>query len=262
MAYTPKVRLVTEFPVAYESLDHQVPWGTSRDNGQNPVFNAKLYRLFSALKRPLRVLDLGCSGGGFIRDCNNDGCLGVGIEGSDYSKNMKRAAWAYLGDAFLFTADISRPFRVTDGEDGNTIKFDVITSWEVLEHLEEHQISGVVENIKSHLLEDGIFVGSISYVSDFVNEVELHRTIKAENWWLSLFKDHGLYEIKGAKRYFNTQYVRGPKQSAPGSFHVCLSLREGMARPFPKLGIRERMLDAWYFSFPHRAIRRLVTLRR
>jgi len=261
MAYTPQIELVTDFPIAYESQDHLVPWGTRRDNSQNPAFNGKLYRLFSELNRPLRVLDLGCSGGGFVRDCINDGCLAVGIEGSDYSRKMKRAEWAYLADSFLFTADITKPFRVTDRESRDPLKFDVITSWEVLEHLEERDIPALISNVRNHLNPDGVFVASISYVSDFVQGVELHRTIKMKDWWLSLFKQHALHDMPGAENYFNTQYVRGPKQQAPGSFHVCLSPRADATRSFPSLTFRDRILDAWYFSKPHRVIRKLVTMR-
>jgi hypothetical protein len=79
----------TEFPVALDSPDHLCPWGTARDSSTNSRFNEKVYRLFEPLGRFPRVLDLGCSGGGFVRACLNDGCLAVGIEGSDFSKNRK-----------------------------------------------------------------------------------------------------------------------------------------------------------------------------
>ena len=103
--------------VAYSSPDHAQPWGTKNDNSKNPRFNQKLYKLYSQLQTPLRVLDLGCSGGGFVRSCINEGCFAVGIEGSDYSRRHKRCEWAVIPE-FLFTADITRKFRLSlnDGQ--------------------------------------------------------------------------------------------------------------------------------------------------
>lgn len=54
----------TDYPVALDSPDHIIPWGTARDNSSNLRFNSKLYRLFDFTNRYPKVLDLGCSGGG------------------------------------------------------------------------------------------------------------------------------------------------------------------------------------------------------
>jgi hypothetical protein len=104
------IKLETSFPVAFDSPDHLVPHGTAKDNSTNLMFNLKVEKLFKNLNRLLKVLDLGCSGGGFVRSCIERGCLAVGLEGSDYSKIHRRAEWPILGDYFLFTSDITRPF--------------------------------------------------------------------------------------------------------------------------------------------------------
>ena len=52
------------------------------------------------------LLDIGCSGGGFVRDLLDDGHIAIGLEGSDYSKKSRRAEWAIIPD-FLFTADVT-----------------------------------------------------------------------------------------------------------------------------------------------------------
>lgn len=77
--------------VACESPGQLIPFGMWRDNSRPRRFNKKLYELFG-MDSPLWVLDLGCSGGGFVKDCLDDGCLAVGIEGSDYFKKLCRAA--------------------------------------------------------------------------------------------------------------------------------------------------------------------------
>ena len=183
MSKSTLVSVETDFPVAYDSPDHLAPWGTSRDNSKNIRFNKKLYKLFEALPRPLRVLDLGCSGGGFVRDCLNDGCIAVGLEGSDFSLRMSRAEWALIGEKFLFTADITKPFKIlmNDNQSGSArLTFDVITSWDVLEHIEGGHLAAVCQNLMDSLNDDGICVFSISNSSDIIRGVELHQTIQPQ----------------------------------------------------------------------------------
>src|SRR5690242_3276938 len=97
--------------VAYESPDHLMPTGTRRDNSRQSRFNQKLYQLFGEYT-PLWVLDMGCSGGGFVKDCLDAGSVAVGLEGSDYSKKMRRAEWRTIPE-YLFTADITARFEIT-----------------------------------------------------------------------------------------------------------------------------------------------------
>jgi cyclopropane fatty-acyl-phospholipid synthase-like methyltransferase len=62
-------------------------------------------------------------------------------------------------------------------------KFDLITAWEVLEHIETIRLPVVFENISNHLVDSGILMGSISYTSDKPDHVELHQTIQPIEWW-------------------------------------------------------------------------------
>ena len=55
----------TEREVAYESPDHLTPWGTKQNNSTNGRFNDKLYKLYPKQEQ-LKVLDMGCSGGGLV----------------------------------------------------------------------------------------------------------------------------------------------------------------------------------------------------
>src|SRR3990167_2627697 len=102
------LKVETDYPVALDSPDHLEPWGTKQDNSVNKRFNKKLIKLFGHTPN---VLDLGCAGGGFVRSIIKQGGLAVGIEGSDYSKKIKRAEWAKIPDN-LFTADITKPFKL------------------------------------------------------------------------------------------------------------------------------------------------------
>src|SRR5262249_52883832 len=148
-------------PVAYDSPDHRFPTGTRRDNSRNRRFNVKLYQLLGRhMPRvgprgawvywpniDLKVLDIGCAGGGFVKDCLDDGYLAVGLEGSDYSKKRNRAEWATIPD-YLFTCDVTKDFDVVlrDGGGERRILFDAVTAWEVMEHIAERDLPKVAEN--------------------------------------------------------------------------------------------------------------------
>lgn len=92
-----------------------------------------------------------------MKDCLDDGCLAVGLEGSDFSKRYRRAEWATIPD-FLFTCDITGDFDVLLETDGRSqlIQFDVVTSWEVIEHIAEQDLPVVTANVRKHLSPNGL----------------------------------------------------------------------------------------------------------
>lgn len=228
-----------EKKIAYNSLDHLYPRGTSADNSINSRFNSKFYRLYSGFF-PLKVLDLGCSGGGFVRECIDDGCFAIGLEGSDYSKKMKRAEWAIIPE-FLYTCDITKNFSILDKKK-KIIKFHLITTWEVLEHIEENQIDRLIENIKKHLLEEGIFIASVTNLSDQEGSIEYHRLQKNKGWWLRKFREYGFYDMKNFYSFFNTQYIRG-KYETDRNFHLILSLNPKKVPHPPQISMFEKITD-------------------
>lgn len=213
------IEVITTKPVATDSPDHLEPWGTARDNSVNKLFN---FKLFLWLGRNIQVLDLGCAGGGFIESMVKRGNFAVGIEGSDYSKKMKRAAWGIIPEN-LFTADITEPFLIREAVNSNQIRFDVITAWEVLEHISENKIQAVIKNIEAHLKPQGIVIMSVSTKEDIVNHHRLHQTIKSKKWWLSIFRELGFKNYLVPKIYFSHDWIRGEGIDDPSSFNVVLS---------------------------------------
>jgi len=204
-----RVVVKTDHPVALDSPDHIAPFGTAQDNSRNHLFNEKLYALYPS-RSPL-ILDLGCAGGGFVHDCINDGCLAVGIEGSDFSLRMNRAEWPIGAGKFLFTADITKPFEVEAIIRGEAIplSFDVITAWEVMEHIAEPNLPAFMENINRHLSANGLLFFSISAEESSHHGIHLHQTMQSREWWLGYFRGHGLDECTSLEAYFKGRYIRG-----------------------------------------------------
>lgn len=247
-----------ERAVAVDSPDHQHALGTRRDNSRNRRFNMKLYGLYPRSRR-IRILDLGCSGGGFVRDCFEDGHVAVGLEGSSFSRDTRRAEWRTIPER-LFTCDISHPFEVLtrSGESLVRQEFDVVTSWEVLEHIAADRLAAVAENVRKHLAPGGLWIVSVCPAADVVDGVNLHQTVQPEEWWIRRFEELGLQNLPEYVRYFNTQFVRGPKYGAPTSFNLVLGRPGETHPPLPRERWTVRVYDRWLHSAPQRILRKLV----
>jgi len=198
-----QISITTDQPVAIYSDDHKFPRGTRDDNTRSPRFVFACERIFG---RKVSHLDLGCAGGGLVWDFVLRGHQSYGVEGSDYSYLEQRAEWRII-PGNLFTADITKPFKML--RDGQTMTFDVITAWEVLEHIPENMIDGLLDNVIRHLAKGGRFVASIATFEDKDPNTGAvwHVTLKPAGWW------HARFEAKGLKLendLFNPRdYVRG-----------------------------------------------------
>lgn len=181
-----KPKIVTNHPIAYESNDHIEPLGTARDNTKNGAYVRELIRRCGP---DMKYMDLGCSGGGFVYQFINSGIFAVGVEGSDFSQKNKRAEWATIPD-YLFTGDITKPFHFVDEEE-NKIVFDAISAWDVLEHISRDDLPKVIQNIRSNLVDGGLFIASIA---TFPDQENLHVTLEHKPWWDALFNEHGFVE--------------------------------------------------------------------
>jgi len=120
---------------------------------------------------------------------------------------MGRANWRTIPDN-LFTCDITKPFKLINTKENAPQKFNVISCWEVLEHIPEKDLLQLIENVKSHLAEGGIFIGSVSKIVDD----PLHVTIHENDWWIKKFSDFGLSMSVGYGGDFEfSEFCRGIK---------------------------------------------------
>jgi len=202
------LKVETEHRVAFDSPDHIAPVGTKQDNSTNRSFvllmNKLLRREFPNTQ--LKYLDLGCSGGQLVKDFRDLGYVSAGLEGSDYSLKHQRANWPLLAGKSLFTCDIAKPFEIKSVE--KSVKFHLITAWEVLEHIRIEELDNVFKNIINHLEEGGYFIASTTSASSMSEGLELHQTRMSNQEWRKYiqerFKELTLAD-SGLKYY---QYVR------------------------------------------------------
>jgi SAM-dependent methyltransferase len=202
------VMLLTEHPIAIDTDDHKIPWGTAQDNTRRPRFVSACERRF---ERPMTFLDLGCSGGGLVLDFILRGHRAYGIEGSDYSQRVLRAEWRTLANN-LFTGDITKPFTHRETQINAPIQCDVVSAWEVMEHIANSDLPQLFDNLHKHMKTDGIFVGSIALNADDHpgTGAAYHRTVKPKDWWASRFKELGMTMIDDHEFGFY-DFARGTK---------------------------------------------------
>lgn len=222
----------TDHPIAIDSNDFIYPRGAKVDNTRCLRFVKKIEELFG---RKITHLDLGCAGGGLTYDfllCNHES---FGIEGSNYPLLYQSGMWRLIPSR-LFTADVTYPFQIRDNKN-KQVTFDLITAWELLEHLKEERVGSFLENILKSLKKKGLFIASIATQSDFDKEkgIEYHQCIKDKEWWYEIFAKHGLYPAEDHSLSIN-DFVRGSENpmtiwdynagtETPFGFHAVLEYK-------------------------------------
>jgi len=205
------MRVLTDNPVAVDSPDHLFPWGTKRDNTTDIGFIEEVEKFFQ--NKRIKTLDIGCSGGQLTVDWNSRGHNAIGIEGSDYSLKNSRANWTQDNvNKILFTCDATKPYKIFDGDD--LVKFDLITSWEVVEHIHPDDLDLFFGNIIKHMHDNSFFAASIAPIEDVQGGYTLHQSVFSETKWKK--------EI--LPKYFNVhEFPFNNKVRYGDSFHVWCS---------------------------------------
>ena len=203
----------TDVPVAIDSIDHQVPSGTIRDNTLYPRFVHACERYWGGKGK---YLDLGCAGGGVVRNFLEAGHFAAGIEGSNLSLVNRRAEWGRIPN-HLFTADITAPFMLRDKDSNQPFLFNMIGAWEVMEHMAEEKHEILFKNIVSHLEPNGIFVASVATF-----HLLHHVCVHDYEWWVQRFAQFGLTVIDHTNIFSGYDFPRGLQDwsSSGQGFHV------------------------------------------
>ncbi len=183
------VFLETDHPIALASNDHLIPDSTSEGISRPTRF---VRHCVDVMGEGIKCLDLGVGAGGLVFEYIMNGIFALGIDGSDYCKENRIGYWPLL-PGNLYTCDITCPFQFRHVDDGSVVGFDVITMWEVLEHIEENSLDSLLNNIHAHLRAGGYFMGTISlleYVGS--NGAPYHVTLKSRPWWREKFRENDL----------------------------------------------------------------------
>jgi SAM-dependent methyltransferase len=137
----------------------------------------------------LRVLDLGCGRGRFVRSLLDDGHLAVGLEGSRAFALERQGEWATVPH-HLHACDLTQPFEVFEPETGHALPFDAVTAWEVLDDLAEQELPAFFDNVSRHLADDGLFLCSVRPAAP--GDGGEAGSARGPAWWLGKLEEFGL----------------------------------------------------------------------
>tara|TARA_R110000824_G_scaffold265390_3_gene454319 strand:- start:12618 stop:13292 length:675 start_codon:yes stop_codon:yes gene_type:complete len=164
------MKIKTEYPICFESLDYTAPIGAVNDDNSNPLYADEVESLFG---RKISYLELGCAGATFIDLMVSKGHDAYGIDGTDHPLKVRRNAWEKYYDTRLFTCDLSKPFEILDAP-----KFDVVSAWEFMEHIPTDSLNFIMAKIYNMLDENGIVIFGISMAV-----TEHHLSVFPEKKW-------------------------------------------------------------------------------
>ena len=186
--------LKTDYALANASNDYINPESTV-EGIVRPTFFAR--NCIELLGQEIKCLDLGTGSAGLVFEYAMNGVFAVGVDGSDFCNRYKIGYWPLLINN-LFNCDITKPFSFISIQNNINFYFNIITMWEVLEHIEEDDLNGLFKNINEHLRSpNGYFIGSISLL-EYVdkNGRPYHVTLKSKKWWADKFQENALIMIE------------------------------------------------------------------
>ena len=223
-----KYRLISEHPIAEDNADQFYQKGIKTDNTRHLRLVNIIENYF---KKKVSHLDLGCGGGGLVFDFLNNKNESVGLDGSDFAQKGSLFHWQIIPHN-LFCADVTKEFLIEDLNKKELKTFDIITAFELLEHLEESGISGLINNLKKNMHTNSIFMCSIATFEDKEKNVVWHKTVKNKNWWVEKFTKNGFKDISNQFSYLD--YSRGSsnitaadwnaRDNSELGFHLALAL--------------------------------------
>lgn len=152
------MKVITKDIYCVDSLDYTQPIGAKNDNRTSMKYVIAIEEYFNN-RTPLTTIEFGCAGCLIVKTLADRGHNSYGIEGTPHP--LQRPQWKEFHNERLFTCDLSKPFRLID-DDGNDMKFDVISHWEFLEHLPVASQEYFHAKLYTHLKEDGIILAGIS----------------------------------------------------------------------------------------------------
>lgn len=137
----------------------------------------------------ISILELGCGGGDmhpFLRAMGIEQYLG--LDGNPIAHKHSPYVQAH--------PDNFRVITLTEEIDFG-MKFSIVCTFEVLEHIPENTLDGMIKTIRNHLGENSIFLGTASLQDD----LDVHVTVKPRQWWLDKFAEYGLVPHERSAEY-------------------------------------------------------------
>ena len=129
------------------------------------------------------VLEIGCSIGGVASLLSE---RGFNVYASDISKYAVERAKKLSPKVMFCVFDVQKPIPLRK-------KFDIILSFEVVEHLEKPELA--IKNMYNSLNKGGYLVISTPYPYKWIHSDPTHINVKFPKEWVNIMKDTGLKKV-------------------------------------------------------------------
>tara|TARA_B100000768_G_C11275049_1_gene375494 strand:+ start:1419 stop:2252 length:834 start_codon:yes stop_codon:yes gene_type:complete len=187
--------------VANTYNDYPDDFETTNNNVQHSFWVRSRNRLFSWFVKKeckrfdkVNYLDIGCATGDFIKHIKKDNKLT--ITGSE----------VYMGGLLLASKNLPEidfiQFDVTEGVLGK--QFNVITAFDVLEHIDNDEIS--MDHIAKMLTDDGVFILSVPqhmFLWSKLDEIVFHKRRYSRTEMLRKLRKNGLEPVRVTSHVFS-----------------------------------------------------------
>lgn len=208
------------------------------------IDDTKRFNKYKPILANRKVLDFGCGAGGFLRQCNDITACSKGIE-------LDRAVHDYWGDRLSIYPNVK--------ELPKDIKFDVITSFHVFEHLKDPV--SVLRELGPFLTDSGLIIIEVPSANDALLSLYDCDPFKNFTYWsqhLYLFNSHSLtrmieasgfrtIRIEHIQRYPLSNHLHWLSQGKPGGhqywgFLDDVRLNAAYESALAKLGITDTIV--------------------
>jgi SAM-dependent methyltransferase len=131
------------------------------------------------------VLDLGSGAGHMLSWFERYGIRGyLGIDGNQYFLEFNPLLSGR--EQHFRVLDLTHDIRLADN--GEPAKFDLVISFEVLEHIPEDKLRVLLDTVRAHMHPRSLLICTASRQP----ELDVHVLVRERTWWLDQFRAAGL----------------------------------------------------------------------
>jgi 2-polyprenyl-3-methyl-5-hydroxy-6-metoxy-1,4-benzoquinol methylase len=158
-------------------------------------------------KNEFSALEMGCGAGSMYQFIKYMGCVEyLGLDGNPL---------AFVYSPYI--KDNLEYFRLVNLQEEINFNytFDLIYSFEVLEHILEEKTDYFIKTIVNHMNSNSIFICTIAH-----SVMDVHINIHSRDWWMKKFQKNGLVELPSSGHYSNQLAQNHPYNWTANDSHI------------------------------------------